>query len=241
MTLSRWKANSSLEQAQKVVKKRWWVWRHIPFIEMICLTWEASFNSSSMTDTVWLWIVTSKNRMWSSLIRVHILHNIMNYFLTRAELPAFKIFAVQAEDSLDIQMIKEKQFDIIPIYQLAHLSVLYRKFDTFSRSIFDQNSWVQDYLPNFPNQFIIWTWVEIVSWKSKLSRLLESLLSWILWDISEFIAKKMAIYSFVLYKIFKNTNLRIIDNLVRRDYWNKQKISLSWKVTRKWIQENWHT
>jgi hypothetical protein len=86
---------------------------------------------------------------------IYVIFFFVNLYLKKHHAMTFRIDAVQEEDALSVQMLKEKEYDVLPIYQLAHLSVCYQKFEQYSRSIFEENKRIKEFLPNTPLQTVI--------------------------------------------------------------------------------------
>ncbi len=231
LKLSRAKPCTSLEKLKKQFEVRWNIWKYIPFVEMVCITWKLSFNQDD--DWVWLWIIASPNRMRFAYIIVKIILFFQNQKWKKNEDLAWRIDALQESSGLDIQFIKEWEYDVIPVYQCSHLSICYQKYNEFHRSFYEQNSWVKNFLPNFPNQFVIWCGLEPKIWQSGFARKIESYLSNSVWNVINFLSKQIVLLTFMIWKFFKGSSIRILDWLIRRDVRQKDEVLLRRKVFRR--------
>ena len=232
LALSRGKSSVGLVLAQDAFHKRWWIWRYIPYVELVALTWEVSFNSDNI-EYIWLRIVVSSNRLWSVHVLVKVVLWLMNLRQKRKWWLEFKLVTMHEQDDLNVYGFKDAEYDIIPVYQLSHLSLWYQKFWSTYRNIFESNNWLQEYLPHHPLQFVIGCGQKLVSWKSKFGTFFEKFFSNVIGDFIHFLFKKVSIVWLLVLKKFWRTNARMQDGIIWHDIWNKQQYMLRWKVMRK--------
>ena len=237
LSLSRWKTNEGLKQVQKTLEKRSRLWRALPYVEQVCLTGKASFNTAENDIEAGVWVVASAKRLWSSYLMIKLVFWCINIRNKKKWLPILRIDAFQEETDLNIQMIKDQEFDVLPIYQLAHLSLLYQKFPKNSRSIYDDNKRINEYLANFPLQFVIACGIPIQNGKNRFGKMLESLFGNVVGDLCNMLSKRVILLVFMIIKNTKWTSLRVSDSLIWRDIRNKDEYMLSRKVLRKTIEE----
>lgn len=232
MELSRAKQSDDLQLAMKSVKIVSALCRHIPYIEQVCLTWEVSFNADQFSH-LGIWIITSAKRMWLSFFSMKILLAWVNVWLRRKWMYPVRIDCMQDESDLSILSIKQAEYDVIPVYQLAHLSLIYQKFDHFPWSVYDANEWIKQYLPHFPMSYVIGCWQQIIVWKTWIANTLESFFANKSWDVLNYLCKKIVLLLLVAHKTIQWTNVRILDTLIRRDSRQKEQYLLRRKVMRK--------
>lgn len=233
--LSRAKSSDSLLAAQQECTRRWWVWRWLPFVEQVCVSGKLSFNAQrdDDADRIGLWIVTSAGRLWSTYTLITWTLRLINFVQSRHSRPLFGMSAMMSEDDLWCLDLKDPEYDALLVYQLAHLSLRYQRFDSVSRNIYSSNEWILEYLPNFPMQYVIGLWVESVSGKHVIALRIQQLLWYRRWWLLERCHKSLSLRSHVLMIKLDRTDCIMSSTFVWSDERKKNVTTLKRKLLRK--------
>ncbi len=226
------KASIGMVLAQDTFYKRGWIWRFLPFVELVALTGETSFNTDSISS-VGLRIVSSTKRMWSVHAMIKTVLLLINLWQRRKWWLEFVLETLQEPEDLNVISFKDAEYDIIPLYQVAHLSLWYQKFSSTHWNIFESNRWIQEYLPHHPLQFVIGCGQELVQWKAQFGLVTEKLFSNFIWDLLNYISKQVSLVYLMLLKKLGKTTARMQDGVIWHDIRNKEQYLLRWKVLRK--------
>lgn len=233
MELSWAKPSNFLLQAQEVFQKRWWIRKWIPFVEQVCITGKVSFNAGDEWTRIGLCIITTRGRfrLWHVCTKIRLW--CINIRLRYKRLPQFWISIVLNESQLSCLDLKDIAYDALLIYQLAHLSLRYQKFESMPRNLYTQNEWLSEYLPNFPSQFVIWLWQTKVFGTSRLTSQGEYILGMKWWWILERCTKHISLFFLLILKKLGKFQGRTYSQLLWRDEREKSRISLQWKLLTK--------
>ncbi len=229
--LSRAKPGEFLEIAQWELDKWGHIRKYIPFVEMVCLTGKLSFNATEVHQKISYGVVTSKKRMWLAYVISKLVFKYINRAQRKSELPEFCLRFCVAEDQLSLQSGKKWEYDIIFIYQLAHLSLRYKKFEQLPRNIYEENERLNEYLPHFPKKFVISLGNYYYFGKQKMGLFFERMLSGKIWMIFEKILMNMLLRYMVLKK-WSDDAWTIRKDIIWHDEREREKYLLQWKLLR---------
>jgi len=240
-TLSRAKPSDALVDAQAEISRRWWIWRRLPYVEQVCISGWLSFDASYDQDVqdIWLRIITSRGRMWSTYAMVRLVLWMINLLQSRHKRLRFGISAVMSEEQLYCGMLKKPEYDPIIIYQLAHLSLRYQRYDDVSRNIYTSNEWILEYLPNFPLQYVIWLWIEHVYGKKPFALHAQQVFAYRWWSMLNWICKWVTVWIHVLKTKMWFSNTFVWESLIRKDERKKDIYILKWKLLRTTTKSGW--
>lgn len=234
--LSRARPSDSLVVAQQECARWWWVWRWIPFVEQVCISGALSFNTDpyeTNNPRISLWVVTSPARMWSAYTLMRYVFGCINILQSRKWRPKFDITAVMSEDQLWCLELKHPEYDALLVYQLAHLSLWYQRFDDVSWDIYSSNEWILEYLPNFPMQYVIWLWLAPVSGKTSFTLSVQQFLWYWRWWLLERVHKGISLWIHVLTIKITQKKHYVSQTLIRKDELQKDVQTLKRKLLRK--------
>ena len=206
----------------------------IPFVEQVFITWSHSFNSPSESDRIWLIVISSIKRHRLCRFFVQISLFFVNLYQRWKHLPQFFLQSSLSQESLSIQHLLLPEFDVMLVYQLAHLWLRYQRFPQMSRSIYDENKWLLEFLPHFPSQPVVWLHITPRMWKTSICTWWERVCWWVWGDLIDMCIRMVSLSVLFLRKaFFSRLPIRIQESQVRSDSRDRNELSLKRKLTRK--------
>jgi len=124
----------------------------IPTIEMIGLSGSLSMNNSDKNDDIDLFIVTSKNGLWTTRLFVNLALIFMKIKRARGDSLGVNKICPNMFVTISALSIPQKDRNLFSAHEVAQLKVLFNKNMTYERFI-NQNLWILKYLPNSVKKF----------------------------------------------------------------------------------------
>lgn len=216
------------------VRRRWWLWRSLPFVDAIYLANSLTFNGLKDDSDIDLFIVTSPGRLWIArwwtawllwLLRIKKTH--------RQSRKRFCLSFYVSRDALDLQSVRLQPSDPYLIYRLAHLTCLYQAVPTDPVEIHQANSRIEHFLPQFPGREVICLPVPCYLGKTRFKQFIERLHSGWFGDLVEWVIK-LCWVPILLWKKRKlwpiGKGIIISDRMLKFHSDQRKKYAAKWKV-----------
>ena len=221
------------------IEKRTLLRSKIPFVEQVYITWTHSFNHPSKNDKIWLLVISSMKRHRLCRFFVQFLLFFINLYQRWKVLPQFFLQSTLSQDSLSVQHLLLPEFDVMLVYQLAHLGLRYQRFPQMSRSMFDENHRLFEYLPHFPSQPVVWLGITPRMWKSGYCAWWERVLWWVWGDVCNVLTRIWSLWVLMIRRtFFTKLPVSLQESQVRSDIRDRNELSLKWKLSRKTEKSN---
>jgi len=146
-----------------LITKRQWVRKYIPGVQSAYLANSISFNSIREQSNIDFFVVTSERRLWTTILFVKFVLFIIRLWekqSTRQMRFCADFFVTQ--DHQDLSRILLSPSDPYLVYWLAHLVPIYHRDFVYYDSIYEENKWLQYYLPSFSAHQTIFLGTDIV-------------------------------------------------------------------------------
>lgn len=208
---SRWKFNTPLLDFQKNQREVHLLGAGKAFVECIYITGGVSANAP-VSDTIDMRVIFSSGRfyLWyaSFLLRV----TWKNIRRKRAHKPLYSISVAQSLDNTAVPVRRLQDDPVWIWYMLLHLIPVYLKYENNATRIYEQNSRLDSYFPQFPGQSLIWANCETMTWSSSVKKGLENALSGIWWTICNAVM-------YIWYHIYARCTQNSHEFFLKTSYW----------------------
>ncbi len=126
----------------------------VPYFQAAALCNMFSLNNQKETSDIDVFIVTAKDRIWSTRAIVTLLTWLRGQWRHGDKIAKrFCLSFYVTEDNLDLSFMRREPYDIYLAYWIATLAFV--KDSEVSKKFFEANKWVNEFLPNFrPRQEI---------------------------------------------------------------------------------------
>lgn len=208
--------------------KKWkFLYCNFPFVEEIFLANSISFNALKENSDIDLFVITKQGRIWTARFIMSLI--LRSFWLKRTANNEYQRFCLsffidRKKMNLESLLLHEK--DIYLPYWIAHLVPLYQ--EQKNTTLFEQNTWILRFLPNFPLQQVISLDWKIQEGKGKIKTCLEFLLSGKFWDyLEEFIRRiwKKRIYHLQNKNPELHHGVRVDKGILKFHYDKREKYS----------------
>lgn len=232
---SRKEKNQFLENFIEKINKHGKLYQSLPFISEIFLCNSISFNAVKRDSDIDLFIITKNNSIWRARFFSAIFFKIL--WLKRSKINKKQKFCLSfyiSEKHRNLYSIMLNKTDIYLTYWIAHLVPLYQEKNY--QTIFLQNKWLSELLPNHPMDYCINIWNKKFIGKSKVKKILEFLFWWFFGKIIERIIKIiwLPILNKKIYKLWnKWKHIIINDNMLKFHDDIREEIHLLYKIKQK--------
>lgn len=233
---SREKEDSLMQEYFKQINKHQKIFKNLPWIKKIYLCNSISFNKLNKWSDIDLFIIAKKWCLW----RARFFSVLIFFFLwlKRTKSKISKRYCLSfyiTQEAKNLYSINIENTDIYLAYRLAHLIPLYQE-KTDKKTIYNYNSRLFAILPNLPkDKHIINIWLDIFTGNSKTKIYLEKYISWIIWQIVEYMIKTIRL-PILVYKTkklkWKWKNIIFNDNMLKFHQDKRKKISLLYRTKR---------
>lgn len=132
----------------------------IPWIKLVGISGGLAMNNAGKSEDIDLFIITGKNRLWTSRLLVLGILSLTGQRRKRDQKGGKIAGKVCVNIVLEEDRLEQKSKDIFVAHEVLQMKVLWQRDGIYSKYLSD-NSWAFKFLPN---------WVGIQSQKSKLKR-----------------------------------------------------------------------
>jgi len=167
--------------------------KSLPFIKEIYLCNSITFNALHSGSDIDLFIITKKNSLWRARLFSRLLFVIKWQKRRKKKKNSQKKFCLSfyiTENAQNLYDISITNTDIYLSYRLAHLVPLYQEKPT-ETNIYHHNSWLQNILPNLPQQHTINIWNQLYTGKTNTKKTIEILFGGNIGKLIELIIKNI--------------------------------------------------
>ena len=187
---SRDKKSEYMDEYLKEIKRLKKTFQSIPFVEQIFLCNSISFNALDKNSDIDLFIISQPWRIRTVKFRSMILFALKwaKRFWKNSRKKICLSFFITS-NSQNLYPISLPTLDIYLAYWIAHLVLIYQPNDTINNSFFESNKWIKWILPNYQKKQTISLWINPFSWNTKFKKTMESIWTWLLWNIFETLVK----------------------------------------------------
>ena len=171
------------------INKWWFLYRNFPFVKEIYLANSISFNALSSDSDIDIFVVCYQWRVWTARLFMSLF--MLIFWIKRNNKIFSKKFCLSFfiwEDRVNLSDILIDEKDIYLPYWIAHLVPIY--LHDWYASIFTNNDWIEEYLPNYNMKQNIFLWNKLYRWNWLFKNMIEFLLCWKIWFIFEKILQK---------------------------------------------------
>ncbi len=234
LALSRWKLSTKGLRVQSFLESYWYIWKYVPFVEMVFVAWDSTFNWNEDHYPIWLWVVCSRWRFrWWYLFTRLCVSWISLY--SRAHWSTWcSLLYVLEEWDLSLLHMKRSEYDIWSIYSLAHFSLWYKKYEQISYSLYEENLWLKEYLPNHPLDFVIWLSQNLILGKKEFIITVESILWRTIFNVWTYVIRAWSVLCMYIHNVFSKKTFHVFHNAIFWVHEKNKKIMLQRKVLRWW-------
>lgn len=171
--------------------EKWnWLYPNSPFVKEIFLVNSITFNALKSTSDIDLFVVVQKGRVRTARLIMSLF--MMLFKIKRTQKSEYKKFCLSFfvdENHCNLEPLLLDEKDIYLPYRVAHLVPLYQ--EKITNKIFEENSWITRFLPQFPMMQTIFLWNQIITGRWIFKRLVEKIFKWKLWTTIERLIKKL--------------------------------------------------
>jgi len=220
-----------------LVSKRQWIRSYLPGVESVYLANSVTFNALRDTSNIDFFVVTWEKRLWTTKCLIDFVFWCINkweWHSTRAL--CFNVDFFVTKDSQDLSRILLSPSDPYLVYWLAHLVPLYHSDFVLYDTIYEENKWIQYYLPNFLSRQTVFLGIDITIGNARSKRRSEWILYSVFWEISEYTIKYIYL---VLLRRKKRKNPEVATHILvwwwlYKSYDDKRKrYALQWELSKK--------
>lgn len=160
-----------------VFLKKWkFLYHNFPFVEEIFLANSITFNALTPTSDIDLFVITKQGRIWTARFIMSLILRVFG--LKRSAKYEYQRFCLSFfvdRGKIDLEPLLLHERDIYFPYWIAHLVPLYQ--EQRSNALFESNTWIHRFLPNFPLQQVISLGLNVLEGRGKLKTYLEFFLA----------------------------------------------------------------
>lgn len=155
-----------------LIKKRQWIRQYIPGVQSVYLANSITFNALRDNSNIDFFIVTWPRRIRTTIVLVKIVFWCINSreHHRKEKKMRFSADFFVTQDEQDLSRILLSPSDPYLVYRLAHLVPVYHRDFVLYDTIYDENMWLQYYLPNFSSRQTIFLWIDVVTGVGRLKR-----------------------------------------------------------------------
>ena len=231
---SRDQKSEYMDEYLQEIKRLKSTFQSIPFVQQIFLCNSISFNALDKNSDIDLFIIAEPGRIRTVKFRSMILFTLKwaKRFWKKTRKKICLSFFITS-DSQNLYPISLVSLDIYLAYRIAHLVLIYQPDEELNNSFFENNKWVKWILPNFQEKHSISLWVDPFSWNTKFKNIMETLWSWFLWNIFEWIVKyiqKAIIRLKIMLNPVWNKDVIISDTMLKFHQDIREKVSLKYNI-----------
>ncbi len=231
---SRDQKSEYMDEYLEEIKRLKPIFQSIPFVEQIFLCNSISFNSLNENSDIDLFIVTEPGRIRTVKFCSMILFTLKwaKRFWKKIRKKICLSFFITS-DSQNLYPISLPSLDIYLAYRIAHLVLIYQPNEDVNNSFFESNKWIKWILPNYQEKQTISLWIKSFTWNTKFKNIMETLWSWFLWNIFEWIVKyiqKAIIRLKIMLNPVWNKDVIISDSMLKFHQDIREKVSLKYNV-----------
>ena len=231
---SRDQKSEYMDEYLQEIKRLKSTFQSIPFVQQIFLCNSISFNALDKNSDIDLFIIAEPGRIRTVKFRSMILFTLKwaKRFWKKTRKKICLSFFITS-DSQNLYPISLVSLDIYLAYRIAHLVLIYQPDEELNNSFFENNKWVKWILPNFQEKQSISLWVDPFSWNTKFKNIMETLWSWFLWNIFEWIVKyiqKAIIRLKIMLNPVWNKDVIISDTMLKFHQDIREKVSLKYNI-----------
>ncbi|MBI2021435.1 hypothetical protein HYS93_00960 [Candidatus Daviesbacteria bacterium] len=151
-------SNSLLKKAEKVAK----LLKIIPWIKLVGISGNLAMDNASKNDDIDFFIITAKNRLWTSRLMILGLLDILRIRRKKGEKGRKIAQKICVNLLLEEDSLGQSNKDIYLAHEVLQMKVLWQKDDMYKKYL-EENSWAFNFLPN-------WSTVQSFSSKTKNKR-----------------------------------------------------------------------
>ncbi len=220
-----------------LVQKWQWIWKYIPGVQSVYLSNKITFNAVDQQTSIDFFVVTLPERVRTTRILViSFIFLIQLREKKRGNKIRFCTDFFVTQECQDLWGMLLTPSDPYLVYRLAHLVPLYHYDFVYADSIYEENEWLQYYLPSFPWHQTIFLWIDILIGGWIIKRFGNRLLtSWcgVLW---EYISKNFSLL-FIYRKKYrkKSSALSVLIKTGWYKSWEdkRKRYALQWELFKK--------
>ncbi len=233
-SFSRDEKSEYMDEYLKEIKRLKSTFQSIPFIQQIFLCNSISFNALDENSDIDLFIIAEPWRIWTVKFRSMILFMLKwaKRFWKKTRKKICLSFFITS-DSQNLYPISLPSLDIYLAYRIAHLVLIYQPDEEINNSFFESNKRVKWILPNYQEKQTISLWINPFSWNTKLKNVMETLGTWLLWNIFEWTVKhtqKAIIRLKRMRNPVWNKDVIVSDSMLKFHQDIREKVSLKYNV-----------
>lgn len=232
--LSRHTIRQDVQELCEMMNRRQWIWAWIPFVDAVYLRWSLTFNMEVPKHRAKFLILSDIGRVWHVWRIVQIVVGIMKIF-ARSHNMSISCDIVCDRTSAHLTKLKRWHMDVGFVYELAHAVPLYAKNEQHTESLYRLNTWIKDYLPQFPFKSCIRLPLKFSYGKSFLRVICEKIFWARIGDWLEFLLRRAGTWVVMIQKgRIATKHLIVKPDLLRKKLMLQRKIYTARSKHRKW-------
>ena len=216
------------------VKKWQWIWRRIPFVDAVYLGNSLTFNALHEDSDIDLFIVARPWRLWTVRLWTACVFGLLRLKRYRSSKMKFCLSFYVTGDAANLLPLKKWSVDPYLVYRISHLVQIYHSSDEWLFNIWEENSWISWYLPNFPLRQVINIWIEPAEGEAWWKEFAEHWSGWMIGSFFEILIRTIRLPVVLrkkrrLWAIWKD--IVVSDEILKFHHDKRRKYSLLWKIS----------